>query len=192
MFLFVLGAAPVIDQFIHLDMDMRTDPDVMLIAVLFLFKTALMLSGAAIANSMIPLIFGHDERTVALRRAFAPLIVILYVGLSVWLLNEFSSTIGRVDASITLANAPVARIEIASDHAGSFPGRSGEQDSRLKSGYFGVVAVGERFVYLLPAPNCELAEDGLYALPVEDVKEIVYMPDQGGCENQETSRRIRA
>jgi len=173
--LYVSGAAPLIDQFIYVVI--RSDLDMMLITVLFLFKPALMFFGLAIVNAVLPLFLFQDERAVLLRRAFMPLFLVLHIGLSVWLLSEFSSTVGRVDALRTSANAPVARVEIASDHADGSPDRSDEQNNMLKSGYFGVVMVGEKFVYLRPAPNCKLAEERLHALPVEDVKEIMYVPN---------------
>ena len=82
----------------------------------------------------------------------------------------YSSESGRADAKYLLSNAPTARVEFnrsSAGHAVCF------QESISCS--FRVVLLGDKFVYLLPiAPESLRAHERLYAIPIQDIKLIVY------------------
>ena len=180
----LLGATPLIDPLIA--SALQPDLNIMLVAMLFLSKIALMLFGSAIFIAGLSFDRPQDERVMALRRIIMPLFVVMYIGVSIWLMAEFSSTIGRADAQTTLMKAPIAQIEVATSN-GNDGSKSnlGELPDDAQNSYFKVVIVGERFAYLLPTTECQSTDEGLYSIPLENIVKIDYISEQINCTEHE-------
>lgn len=155
-----------------------SDLNTKFITLLMLLHTALTLFGVAIINSGIQAMVPQVEPARALRKAITPLIVVLYVGSSLWLTTEWASTIGKVDAGLTLAEAASARIELS---ASSVNGRQQHGSDNYAADFlsrdFKVVMISDKFVYLRRSADSEPSKEHLYALPIEDVASIVYTSD---------------
>ena len=174
--LFLLGLIPWI-YLINYSVN-PSDLNTKFITLLMLLNAALTLFGAAIINSGIQAMVPQTEPVRALRNAITPLIVALYIGSSLWLMTEWSSTMGKVDAALTLAGAPSARIELS---ASSVNGRQGhgsdDYGADFPSQDFRVVMISDKFVYLRRVSDSESHGEHLYALPIEDVASILYLSD---------------
>lgn len=154
------------------------DINIKLISLLMLLNLALTLFGAAIINSGLLAMVTRIEPVSALRNAITPLIVALYIGSSLWMMTEFSSIIGRVDAALTLVGAPSATIELStSSENGQQQHSLGKYGVDYLSEEFKVVMVSDKFVYLRRLAGSEPSKEHLYALPIKDVASIVYISD---------------
>ena len=146
--------------------------------LLMLSNVTLTLFGVAIFNAGILAMTTQVEAVRALRNAIAPLIVALYIGASLWLMTEFSSTIGRLDAALTVAEAPTASVELSASSLN--PGKRHDSDKYGVDSLgqdFKVVMISDKFVYLRPIPDSEPYREHLYALPIRDVASIDYLSD---------------
>ena len=174
--LLLLGMSPWIRLVIYFSDP--SDLNIKLLSLLMLLNMALTLFGVAIINSGILGRVTQVEAATALRNAITPLIVALYIGSSLWLMTEFSSTMGRVDAALTLAKAPSATIELSASTENAGQRHSSDKDGADFLGHeFKVVMISEKFVYLRRLADSEPSKEHLYALPIEDVANIVYISD---------------
>ncbi|MYC32543.1 MAG: hypothetical protein F4X64_05135 [Chloroflexi bacterium] len=174
--LFLLGLSPWI-YLINYSVS-PSDLNTKFISLLMLLNAALTLFGVAIVNSGFLAMVPQAEAAKALRNAITPLIVALYLGSSLWLMTEWASTMGKVDAALTLAGAPSARIELS---ASSVNGRQGQGSDDYGASFpshdFKVVMISDKFVYLRRSADSEPSKEHLYALPIEDVASILYISD---------------
>ena len=174
--IYILGASPLIFPFLY--SVASPDLDTVIIALLILLRSALMLFGTAIFKSGLFVHAPQAELLRVLRNAATPIIVALYIGSTLWLMTQFSSTMGRVDATLDLAEAPKARIELS---ASSMNSRqiygSDEYGEDSPSRDFKVVLIGDKFIYLWLLADSEPSRGNLYALPIEDIASIVYSTD---------------
>ena len=155
-----------------------SDLNTKFITLLMLLNTALTLFGVAIINSGFLAMAPQTEPVKALRNAVTPLIVALYIGSSLWLMTEWSSTMGKVDAALTLAGAPTVTIELsASSVNGQQPHGSDDYGAEFLSQDFKVVMISDKFVYLRRISDSDSHGEYLHALPIEDVANIVYISD---------------
>ena len=174
--IYALGASPLIFPFLY--SVVSPDVDTLIIALLILLRSALMLFGAAVFKSGFFVHAPQAELFRALRNVTAPIIVALYIGSTLWLMTEFASTMGRVDATLDLAEAPKARIEFSafSTESRQIYG-SDEYGEDSPSEDFKVVLVGDKFIYLRLLADSEPSKGNLYALPIEDIASIAYSTD---------------
>ena len=174
--LFLLGLSPWIYLINYLADP--SDLNTKFISLLMLLHTTLTLFGVAIINSGFLAMVPQVETVRALRNAITPLVVALYMGASLWLMTEWSSTMGKVDAALTLMGAPTARIELS---ASSVSGRQGHGSDGYGADFlsqdFKVVMISDKFVYLRRISDSESHGEHLYALPIEIVASIVYLSD---------------
>lgn len=118
-----------------------------------------------------------DKQTIAIQNILMPLFATLILVFSAWIITEFCSTIARVDAWHTLAEAPQAKIELASSSAHDelrIDSNDSNTDFLSLDRLFRVIHVGERFIYVRPL-DLESPQENLYALPVGDIVSIAYV-----------------
>ena len=154
---------------------MQPDLDSVWLTIQMLLALALVSFGGAIIGSGVSPDAQRSDQEIALGRAVMPLMVILVVGFAIWTASEFSSIMGEVNARITWAKAPQARIELASSDAHETL-RYGpdECDTDSLRCHFRVILIGDKFVYLRPV-NAGSPEERLYALPIGDIAGITYV-----------------
>ena len=158
----------------------QPDLDSVWLTIQMLLALALAWFGGAMLSTGFAPNTPRSDQEIALAKAIMPLMVILFMGFAVWTASQFSSIIGEVDAWSSWAKAPEARIELASSgdhHALRYgPDECGSDSLRCR---FGVVLIGDKFVYLRPL-GTESPEERLYAVPIGDIASITYvLPTRG-------------
>ena len=98
--IYLLGASPLIFPFLYSVVSPDFDP--LIIALLILLRSALLLFGAAVFNSGIFVHAPKAELFRVLRNATTPIIVLLYIGSTLWLMTQFSSAMGRAGRYVRL------------------------------------------------------------------------------------------
>ena len=152
----------------------QPDIDSVWITIQMLSSLALVSFGGAFLSSGFARNTPRSDQEFALAKAIMPLMVILIVGFAVWAASQFSSIMGEVDALRTWAKAPVARIELASSGDQNALGYSSEEcNGDSPRCHFGVVLIGDRFVYLRPL-DTESTKGRLFAVPIGDIASITY------------------
>ncbi len=145
------------------------------LTIQMLLSVALASFGGAILGSVFASDAPTSFREIALSKVVMPLLIIVAVGFGVWVASEFSSIMGELDARITVATAPQASIELASsrEHE-ALPYGQAECGANSRGCRFGVILIGDTFVYLRPLEP-ESSEDRLYAVPIGDIARINYL-----------------
>lgn len=150
--------------------------DLMYFTVVTLITVIFLLSGLIACGSGVSPGARENDQDNALRKAIVPLIVIVIVIFAVWSTSMYSSTIGEVDARITQATAPQARVVLVSSSSDDFLRNvSGECVADSIDCYFRVILTSDRFVYLQPL-DPDSSEKRLYAIPITDIASIEYLP----------------
>ena len=121
---------------------------------------------------------GKDSRELhnALRMMLPIVIVILGVFITLSAIS-FTTTVARLDARNTLADAPHARIQFNSSSPEALPWHGSDEClPDYASCDFRVVLTGDRFIYLSRINEDVSEEDRhLYAFPTATVKSITYI-----------------
>lgn len=152
----------------------QPDLDSVWLTIQMLSSFALMSFGGAFLRSGFARNTPKSDQEIALSKAIMPLMVILVMGLTLWTASQFSSIMGEVDALRTWAKAPVARIELASSSDQYALGYGSEEcNSDSLRCHFGVVLIGDKFVYLRPL-DTESPKGRLLAVPIGDIASITY------------------
>ena len=152
----------------------QPDLDSVWITIQVLSSFPLVSFGGAFLSSGFARNTPKSDQEIALAKAIMPLMIILIVGFAVWTASQFSSIMGEVDALRSWAKAPVARIELASSGDQYALGYGSEEcNGDSPHCHFGVVLIGDEFVYLRPL-DTESTKGRLFAVPIGDITSIVY------------------
>ena len=150
----------------------------LLAVVLSMFGGAFMALGLLhLGAIVIPTDPAQRARDASTVRQIIPLFLLLVAVYVVFTTSRYSNQIAELDAERSLAESPVAMLELAASHL-----NCPNQETWLYSkngtafGNFAVVFIGKRFVYLRPSEtNSEAVVPHLYAVPAEDIKTITYI-----------------
>ena len=147
------------------------------------------LMAIALVSFGMPILFSpfflKNSGQSELNKVMAPLAIILFMGYSVWIGSQFSSTVGSADAWNTWETAPIASIELAPSSVHD-PLRYGSEGCTSDSldNCFRVILISDKFVYLRPL-DTETPVERLYALPVGDIAGITYVFEEARtCPNE--------
>ena len=164
---------------------MQPDVNLVYLIILLLMSIALGGFGTFMLVSGLTIAFLKNNEQSESSKAMMPLIVILFMGCSVGLGSQFSSTIGRADALSTWVTAPAASIELAPSSVHD-PLRYGSEECSSDSlgNCYRVILISDKFVYLRPI-DTETPGERLYALPIGDIAGITYVFEEARtCPNE--------
>ena len=110
-------------------------------------------------------------------RAMAGIVLLMVFTMAFLVTKNYSSDFAAIEAELTLQEAPIANIEFDSEAQSLTKGVKECLEWDSGGCLFRVVLLGDRFMYLSPIPHKrEMSVSGLYAVPINDVRYIHYLP----------------
>lgn len=119
----------------------------------------------------------EDGDTFKFRRLFVPLLAMFYVVVLLLVAASYAKQIGETDAEATLRDAPKASIVVSYPLSPSvsqyWPEGCREESSHCN---FRVLLIDDNFIYLKSENSESPYSESIHAVPIGDVKSIVYAP----------------